>query len=322
MTDIDRRTEIERKLEAESAQRSESSSAVETIESPQSGTPSQPWPSQQHQTPPVTQPKQGILAKWKDGGGLLGGIATFLILVFKFLAPAIALLGKLKFVLFALKGILITSASMVVSAFAYSTRYGWAFGIGLVLLIFIHECGHAVAGIMKGMKPGLMLFIPFMGAFVTIGEGKSLEEDAFIGIMGPVFGTLACIGCSVLFFTTGNPLFAGLAYFGYFMNLFNLAPTVPLDGGWIVPLFSPKLLAFGVVILVLFGFRNPMIWVLGVLSIPRIISGWKADPKTQPYYQVSTKTKVAYGFAYAGLAGFLAIAMMLSHDMMSGIMSR
>jgi hypothetical protein len=122
----------------------------------------------------------------KNAGGILAGLASI-----------IALLVKLKTFLVAfkffgvLKTLLITGGSMFVSMWAYASAYGWGFGVAMVLMIFIHECGHAFAGHLRGKPWGIMMFIPFMGAFVTIRGGKDAVEDAFIGIAGPIVGTAA-----------------------------------------------------------------------------------------------------------------------------------
>ena len=269
---------------------------------------------------PAPPRNPSFLQKKQQQGGIVGALATVLLLLAKIGAPLFVLLGKLKFLLVGLKlltfgKLLLTFGSMLVSMWAYSHIFGWPFAIGIVLLIFIHECGHAFAARRLGIQSSLMVFIPFMGAFVSTKRGgKSIVEDAYIGIMGPVVGTAACVACALLYLPTGNPLWLALAEWGFFVNLFNLAPTVPLDGGWIAPLFSPKLLAFGAVILIFIGFRNPLIWVLGVLSIPRVVSGWKADPKTMPFYRVSPGDRWRYGAAWFGLAAFLGVGYVLLHD--------
>lgn len=257
-------------------------------------------------TPPEAQ-KTDTLHRWKSKGGIVGGIASILIAIVKFLAPVLALLGKLKFLLIAGK-FLLTGGTMLLSMWAYSRGFGWPLGVGLVVLIFIHECGHALAARMRGIHTGIMVFVPFMGAFVTTKRhGVNLEEDAFIGIMGPVVGSVASLVAMLLFLPTHNLFWLTLGQWGFFINLFNLLPTPPLDGGWIVPLFSPKLLALGMIIAVVVGFLNPLIWLLLLVSIPRIISGWKADPKSQPYYRVPSAVKWKYGIAYISLAGILAL---------------
>jgi len=104
-----------------------------------------------------------------------------------------------------------------------------------------------------GLKVGKMMFIPFMGGIVFTQKARNVVEDAFIGIMGPVFGTLASLVWFALFFMTNHPVFLVLAYFGFFINMINMAPTVPLDGGWIVPVFSSKLLLLGIPFLLISG---------------------------------------------------------------------
>jgi Zn-dependent protease len=267
------------------------------------------------QPSPSSQPgrRVGTLQRWKNGGGILGGIATALLAFFKVAGPILAVLGKLKYLGIVLK-LLLTIGTMFLSILAYAHYYGLGYGIGFVMLIFIHECGHVLGAKLRGVKTGIMMFIPFMGAFVMKGYGRSLTNDAFIGIMGPAVGTFASVVTALIYYPTHDPFWLALASWGFFINLFNLFPTPPLDGGWISPLFSPKLMAVGaiaaLIAAVAIGINriNPLIWILLLLSLPRIIAGWKADPKTQPYYQVPVIDKWKYGFAYVGLAGFLAFA--------------
>jgi Zn-dependent protease len=274
---------------------------------PQQGAPPQ-WgqPQQPYYAAPDLQ-NASFLERKKSQGGIVGAIASVLLLLAKFGTIIFALLGKLKFLVIVGK-LLLTSGTMLLSMWAYAQLFGWPFGIGMVMLIFIHECGHALAARIKGIPTSFMVFVPFMGAAVfTKRYGQDIVVDAFIGIMGPVVGTLASAVCAVIGIATGQPFWLALAEWGFLINLFNLIPTAPLDGGWIVPLFSPKLLAVGVILLVWVGFYNPLIWILGLLSLPRIVGGWKADPATQPYYRVPPMVRVKYGLSYAGLAAALAL---------------
>lgn len=265
--------------------------------------------AQQSPPPPADPPPYyAVPQRQKRAGGLAGAGAALM-----------ALLAKLKFLLIGLKlltfgKLLLTGGSMLISMWFWAKLYGWPFGIGVVLLIFIHECGHAWAARLRGRGTGIMVFIPLMGAFVTTKRyGRSLTEDAFIGIMGPVVGTLASIACVGLYVMTRSPLWLALGWWGFFVNLFNLAPTAPLDGGWITPLFSPKLLLIGAVLLLFIVRYNWLIGLLALLSLPRIISAWKADPKTQPYYQVATSDRWKFAVAYLGLALFLGLAQYSLH---------
>lgn len=264
-------------------------------------------------TPPTPVPpperRPSILQRWQERGGVLGALASLALLVLKLAGPV---LSALKFL--SIGKFLITGGSMLGSMWLQAQVFGWPFAVGIVLLIFIHECGHALAAWRCGIPVKGMVFIPFMGAAVATRGGRSSTEDAFIGIMGPAVGTLACLACVPLYFVTRNPFFLALASWGFWVNLFNLAPMAPLDGGWIVPLFSPKLLVLGVVLLFVIAPHNPLIWILALMSLPRIIGGWKAKPDQNPFYQATNATRIKFGVAYLGLAAFLALGHSLVHD--------
>ena len=215
--------------------------------------------------PPFVYAKPpSLLERWKAKGGIVGGIASALLLLLKVGLPALALLAKLKF--------LLGAGSMLVSMWAWGLLYGWPFGIGLVLLIFVHECGHAFAARLRGIPIGAMVFVPFMGAFVTMKRGgKDAAEGAFIGIMGPVFGLGAGLACLLIFCALPSPFWLALAQWSFMINLFNLLPIPPLDGSRLLPVFKRRTPT---------GEGGPP----GVTSADR----WK------------------YGVAYVGLAALLA----------------
>jgi hypothetical protein len=137
--------------------------------------------------------------------------------------------------------------------------------------------------------------------------------------MGPIWGTASGFFCLAMNLIYPSPFWLALAWWIFFLNLFNLAPTAPLDGGWIAPVFSPKLLAVGVVALFVLAPANPLIWLLALLSLPRIISGWKADPKTQPYYQIAARDRWIYGGAYLGLAALLGVLSIMLNNQLTAL---
>ena len=239
---------------------------------------------------------------------LTNGLSSLLYAISKLVEPIGRLLANSPPLVAASK-LLLLLGSMAVSVWCYGKAFGEHFAFGIVMLIFIHECGHAFAASLRGIKTGIMVFVPFAGAFVTReGYGQNLTEDAFIGIMGPIVGTASSVVCALLYFTTHNSFWLTLAGVGFFINLFNLLPTPPLDGGWIIPLFSPKLLGAFSILAVVAGFWNKLIWLFLIVSIPRVISGWNANPKREPYYRVALADKWKYGVTYVGLASFLAFS--------------
>jgi Zn-dependent protease len=171
------------------------------------------------------------LKKW------LGPVGIVFVLIVKFFA-------KLKFIILPVLKffpvILKTGGTMFVTIWVYAMVCGVWFAVGFVLLIFVHECGHLVAARKCGLKVGAPVFIPFMGAFIALKEApRNAWIEAQVGIGGPLLGTLGAVLCEMIYLATGNPMFRALAYTGFFLNLFNLAPVRFLDGGRIVTALSP-----------------------------------------------------------------------------------
>lgn len=207
--------------------------------------------------------------------------------------------------------VLMSGGTMIFSVFAYSFIFGWPYAIGFVVLILVHEMGHYVAARRRGLDVGLPVFIPFVGAWVAL---KSLphdaETEAYIGIWGPLAGTFGALVCLFLSHAMDSRLLLALAYAGCFINLFNLIPLLPFDGGRISQVLSPRLWLIGMPILIaLFFWRpSPILILVALLAAPavyRAVRGWKDQPPE--YYIASGETRFTYGALYLGLAAFLAV---------------
>jgi Zn-dependent protease len=123
-------------------------------------------------------------------------------------------------------------AGLFVSVGAYALIWGWKFGVGIVVLLFLHEMGHAIEAKRQGLEVSLPTFIPFLGAYVTIKHaGLTPWRSALIALAGPFAGGLASAACWAIATTQSSNLFYTLAYTGFFLNLFNLIPVGILDGG-------------------------------------------------------------------------------------------
>ena len=121
---------------------------------------------------------------------------------------------------------------MLVSVAAYSLIWGWKFAVGFVLLIFVHEMGHVLQLRREGIKASAPMFIPFFGAVIWAKSlGENAAAEARVGLAGPMLGSLGAAALIPVAYATGNDLFTALAFTGFFLNLFNLLPVVPLDGG-------------------------------------------------------------------------------------------
>src|SRR3954469_16638860 len=193
----------------------------------------------------------------------LGPVAVVGVVIAKFLA-------KFKFVLPIL---LKSGGTMLLMIVVYMQLWGWQFALGFVLLLLVHECGHLVVARRFGLKVGAPVFIPFMGAFIALKDApRNAWVDACVGIGGPIFGALGSLACEVVYLATGYELFRALAYSGFFLNLFNLAPIGFLDGGRIATALSPWLWIAGLVIVGAMAVLHPnfVVLLILVMSLPRL----------------------------------------------------
>ncbi len=254
--------------------------------------------------------------------GIWAILAAIGAIALKFKGILLLLLTKLKPLLIALKfakaGVVLkTGLSMIVSMWAYALAWGWLFAAGFVLLIFVHEMGHAAALRHFGVKSGAPLFIPFVGAFIAMKElPKDARIEAWTGIAGPLLGTAGALFCWAVALNTGSDFWRALAYTGFFINLFNLIPLSPLDGGRTVAAISPKLWIAGFVGVLLLFFRsfNPILLIILIPAGKNVAILWKKkDEKQEQYYNVDLKTKIQMSVLYFGLIGFLVVAMALTH---------
>lgn len=202
--------------------------------------------------------------------------------------------------------------TMAISVGVYAMMFGWWYAVGFVALIFIHEMGHYIAARRRGLNVGLPTFIPFVGAWVELKDlPHDAETEAYVGIAGPLLGTVAALGCFYLGRNTGSTMLLALAYAGFFLNLFNLIPLAPFDGGRVTAAISPRLWLIGAPLLVALFFYSPspLLILMAVLALPNVMKAWRGlkQPEEQVYYAVSIETRVSYAAVYLGLAAFLAI---------------
>src|SRR5262249_4072540 len=155
-------------------------------------------------------------------------------------AGLLFILGKAKFFgLFAGLVKFKTLATMLLSIGAYAVEWGWLFAAGFVLLIFVHEMGHAVAMRHEGIPAGAPVFIPFVGAFIAMhDQPRNAAVEARVALAGPVAGSLAAWATLWAGVEVELPLLRALGHTAVLINLFNLVPVSPLDGGRVVMAFT------------------------------------------------------------------------------------
>ncbi len=238
------------------------------------------------------RPEGGL---WRTVKRLLAPLAAVGFLLFKFKGLLLLLL-KVKFV-----G---TALTMLLSIGAYALLFPVWFAVGFVVLIWVHEMGHVLQLKREGIKASAPMFIPFIGAFVAMKEmPKNALVEARVGLAGPVLGTLGGLATLGLYAGTGNELFLGLAYFNFLINLFNLAPILPLDGGRTVGALSPVFQLLGMGLMVVLFFVAPIIAIVALLGLPEIWRRWKTrhTPEGQAYYELPLRHRLAVGAVYLGL---------------------
>ena len=203
--------------------------------------------------------------------------------------------------------------SIILSIGSYAMLYGWSYAIGFVGLIFAHEMGHYIAARHKQLNVGLPTFIPFVGAWIEMkDQPQNAEVEAYVAYAGPLVGSIASF---ILYYwgrAADSGLLLALAQAGFIINLFNLIPIPPLDGGRISSILSPRLWLLGVPLLIAVWLYHPsaMLIVIAILAFPQLIQAWKYNPNTpenKKYYGVSEIVRFEYGVLYLGLSIVLAL---------------
>jgi Zn-dependent protease len=227
----------------------------------------------------------------------------------------VLLFGGLKAGKLAMSGL-----SMLVSLVVYAGLFGWRYATGFILCLLIHEIGHVIAAHQRGLEVSAPAFIPFMGAFITLRDAPpNVETEAHVAIGGPLLGTMAGFGFYFAGDWSNDPLPLAISYSAFMLNLFNLLPISPLDGGRVLAVIGPRIWLLGVPLLVaLFAYQpSPMLLVVGILTLPRLVKAWRFDPSSpenQAYYTLPASKKLEYGGMYLGLVGALSIMTFEVHE--------
>jgi Zn-dependent protease len=249
-------------------------------------------------------------------GSALAAIGALIAKFFAAIKGGLLLLPKLK--------LLTTAGTALVSVAAYSLFWGWTFALGFVVLLFIHEMGHVLQLRREGIKASAPMFIPFLGAMIT---AKSLGENALaearVGLAGPILGTAGSAVCLAIAEATNSDMLRALAYVGFFLNLFNLLPVVPLDGGRAMAAMAPWMwfVGFGALVAMVFIFPNPILLIIVLFGGMETWRRWK-QRKTRSleqaaYYRVSPRNRALVAVTYIGLIALLVLGMHETHILSS-----
>ncbi len=245
------------------------------------------------------------LRRW----GPLGVLLLFVLTKAKWLAMVLKL-AKLQ-----------TLITMLLAVWVYAQIWGAAFAAGFVLLIFVHECGHALMMRRLGIPAGAPVFIPFVGAVIAMkGRPQDAHAEAKIGLGGPLLGTAGALFCLLLGWWLESGFWYALAYTGFMLNLFNMIPISPLDGGRIVGVLSRWLWLAGFAVggAVWYQTRSPLLLIILALGLFSFFRGWKnPDPA---YYAVPLHDRLTVAAAYFGALAVMAVGMWLAHQPLQALL--
>jgi Zn-dependent protease len=220
--------------------------------------------------------------------------------------------------------LLTTAGTALVSVAAYSLWWGWTFAFGFVVLLFVHEMGHVIQLRREGVKATAPMFIPFLGAAVVM---KSMPDDALaearVGLAGPILGTAGAAACLAIAEAANSDMLRALAYVGFFLNLINLIPVVPFDGGRAMAAMSPWLwfIGLGALVALLLLVGNPFLLIFIAFAVMETYRRWEQRRKgtlsQAAYYRVSFRNRLLVGAVYIGLIVALALGMHEAHVLSS-----
>lgn len=239
----------------------------------------------------------------KDAAGCASGAAILAVL------SKLAVAGK----------VLLPFLSALASLAAYAWLFGWQFGLGIVVLLFAHEMGHYVIIRAKGLPASWPVFIPMLGAYVAMRRMPvNARDEAEIAIAGPFAGAMASALCLWLYHVTGLTVLLPLAYFSFLINLLNLIPVSPLDGGRIVGAISRWIWPIGLVLLgIAFLYTHSILLIILLwLGFLETISRFRMAAIAGSYYRIPLLSRAYITIFYFGLAAALAIGMFATEGLM------
>jgi Zn-dependent protease len=170
----------------------------------------------------------------------------------------------------------------------------------------------------EGVKASAPMFIPFMGAVIWARSfGGNALAEARVGLAGPVLGSLGAGALAALSFALDSNLLRALAFTGLFLNLFNLLPVVPLDGGRAMAALSPWMwvIGFAMLVALAIAFPNPIILLIVLLGGLETWRRWRDrnSPGARAYYDVPRHGRVLVALTYLALIVLITFGMTHTH---------
>jgi Zn-dependent protease len=218
-------------------------------------------------------------------------------------------------------GALLSIGSFVVSVALYDALLGLRHGydatalllsLGITVLLLVHELGHYIVIRAKGLPAALPVFIPLIGAYVAMRRmPQTVRDDAIIALAGPLAGCFSALGCLALNQATGARLFLPLAFLAYALNLLNLVPILPLDGGRVANAITPFLgpLVFALIVWHALSSANYLLLALVMFfCLPAVVRSLTVSRRS-PYFRISLGSRLFIAVVYLLVAATLLVGL-------------
>jgi Zn-dependent protease len=225
--------------------------------------------------PSEHEPSPRNVTKRRPMGGAIGAA----------IAAALAFLAKFKLLLLIGLKLLAPSWTFLLSLWIYVAIFGWRLAVVIMFVLLAHELGHYFAFRAYGLPARLPAFVPLLGAFTAGAPPEDLEHDAYIALAGPLTGLGLAAACYAFAIATQERFWYACADLSAFLNLFNMIPVPPFDGGRIANALWPPLWWAGLAIFLAFAFffHIPIFFIaiIAVLGLPAIlaVSRGQVDPR-------------------------------------------
>lgn len=250
----------------------------------------------------------------------LGAIGTTIAVVLAKFKTLLLVLLNFKWAILLLKAFSV-GGSFFISLFFYALFWGWKFALVVMFMMLAHEMGHYLTIRNYGLPARLPRFIPLLGAYTMGGVPADLEHDAYIALAGPLTGLGVAAVCYAFGYQTHDAFWYMAAYVGAFINLFNMVPAMPFDGGRIAGALSPQLWIGGFAVFIvgalLLHVTLFFIIIFGLLALPSVIAALRGyvDPR---YASMTALKKLRVGSWYLLTLFGLFYLMAISHVSVPG----
>jgi Zn-dependent protease len=219
-------------------------------------------------------------------------------------AGALLAASKLKFLALGLK-FFASSWTFILSLGLYAVAFGWRLGVVIVLALAAHEFGHYFAYRAYGLSARIPVFIPFFGAYTAGAIAPDLEQDAYIALAGPLTGLVLAALCLGFGIYSKDTFWYACADISAFLNLFNMIPVVPFDGGRVIgAIWAPLWILGGILLIAASWYLHVPILLVAIIALmgaPAMIAAFRGvvDPRTA---NMTNDARVRVGLWYVTTA--------------------